>query len=429
MPDELQEQLQALARNDCYRVESVLKSGSLETTQLVYFVGRNGAEQGPFVRKYLDPDLGGAYERIMAAQRAGERFSHLPRVMDCYQVGERRAVVLEYAEGETLADVVYRCDPSVALACDVLPRLCDAVSELHERFTPPIIHRDLKPSNIILTAQNLTIIDLGIARTYQASAAEDTRHFGTRAYAPPEQFGFGQTDVRSDVYALGMLLYFCLTEHTPDAAARRDGFRAKGVPEPLRLVIARATAIDPAGRYATVRALRDAIVRAGTACGVPAPARATVVSDNGNHSARKPSSSVRDDEPGSSSGSAADSSRAATGDVGVSKRGKVSAIGIVWDIVLATCAVFTAAVCVHVTLYPSTDRLQQLPFAVRAMAYAGTWLVVAGGLAALCDRRPIARFVPWLRGRPLWQSFVASIAVALCGAVIAVVAMAFAPQA
>ena len=58
MPDELAEQLDALARDDCYRVDAVLKEGAFETTQRVFFVGANGAEQGPYVRKYLDSDAG-----------------------------------------------------------------------------------------------------------------------------------------------------------------------------------------------------------------------------------------------------------------------------------------------------------------------------------------------------------------------------------
>lgn len=84
MPDELAEQLDALARDDCYRVDAVLKEGAFETTQRVFFVGANGAEQGPYVRKYLDGDagLGAAYERIWKAQRAGSRFLHLPLLPD-----------------------------------------------------------------------------------------------------------------------------------------------------------------------------------------------------------------------------------------------------------------------------------------------------------------------------------------------------------
>ncbi|WP_165172804.1 serine/threonine-protein kinase [Adlercreutzia sp. ZJ242] len=264
MTDELAEHLNALARDDNYRVDSVLKESALECTQRVFFTGANGAEMGPFIRKRFDCDagLGLAYERLLAAQQTGRRFLHLPRILDCYCAGEQRVVVMEYVPGETLADLVYRLDPSPELAARVFPQLCRAVRELHESFDPPIIHRDLKPSNVIIADESLTVIDLSIARTYDDEAEDDTKHFGTRAYAPPEQFGYSQTDTRSDVYALGLLLYFCLTEKTPDAQARRHDFASPLIPEPLRRVIAHAAAFDPDQRFSSVAELQGAFEQA-----------------------------------------------------------------------------------------------------------------------------------------------------------------------
>lgn len=76
----------------------------------------------------------------------------------------------------------------------------------------------------------LTIIDFGIARAFREGAAGDTAHFGTRCYAPPEQFGYGQTDERSDVYALGMLLYYLLAERDPSPSVAAAGFAGPEVP-------------------------------------------------------------------------------------------------------------------------------------------------------------------------------------------------------
>lgn len=364
MPDELAEHLDALARDDCYRVDAVLKDGALETTQRVYFVGANGAEQGPYVRKYLDSDagLGTAYERMWKAQRAGRRFLHLPRIVDCYAAGEKRAVVMEYVRGETLADVLYRCDPSVALACDVFPRLCEAVAELHEGFDPPIIHRDLKPSNIMLSKDSLTIIDFGISRTFDDAADEDTRHFGTRAYAPPEQFGYGQTDVRSDVYALGMLLYFCLTEKTPDAKARRGGFRDPRIPEAFRRIVVHATAFDPAQRYASVTELRDAFLAAATEPG-----------DTPRAPGRKPRTRF-----------------------GALLARVPFKLGVAWDVVLACLFVLFCVVAVGSTVDPSSGSAQYAaaPLWLRGVSYGSLVLLIIGPILFLVsDRRPLARIV------------------------------------
>ena len=269
----LVEHLASLDRDDSYRVERVLKRSSVETTELVYFEGTGGGSLGPFVRKRIDASaqIGGAYERLFAAQRAGRRFEHLPRIVDCRRVGDELNVVMEYIEGETLGALVDRLGATPDYARELYPALCDAVGELHAGFamagetSAPVIHRDLKPSNIIVTGANYTpddgltfsslvIIDLGIARVWRDGADADTVKFGTRPYAPPEQYG--QTSVRSDVYALGALLFFCLTGVDPKPGLdMREQCEARGIPTPLADVICMSMALDPTKRFASAEAL------------------------------------------------------------------------------------------------------------------------------------------------------------------------------
>ena len=271
----LAEHLASLDRDDSYRVERVLKRSSVETTELVYFEGTGGGSLGPFVRKRIDASaqIGGAYERLFAAQRAGRRFEHLPRIVDCRRVGDELNVVMEYIEGETLGALVDRLGATPDYARELYPVLCDAVGELHAGFamvgetSAPVIHRDLKPSNIIVTGANYTpddgltfsslvIIDLGIARVWRDGADADTVKFGTRPYAPPEQYGFGQTSVRSDVYALGALLFFCLTGVDPKPGLdMREQCEACGIPTPLADAVCMSMALDPAKRFASAEAL------------------------------------------------------------------------------------------------------------------------------------------------------------------------------
>lgn len=265
--DELADYLSALDRDACYRVDATLKEGRLETTERVFFVGRNGSELGPLVRKRISGDsgLGGAYEEVFAAQRSGVRLPHLPRLVECHRRDGDLVVVMELISGETLGSAVAACgsrEERLGLVARTFPDLCDAVSELHERLDPPVIHRDLTPGNVIVSAGGVTLIDLGIARRYREGAEQDTTHFGTRAYAPPEQFGFGQTGVTSDVYALGMLLLFCVTGREPTQRDRESGFHDTGLPEALRPVVRRATELDPSARYASARELRDAFLLA-----------------------------------------------------------------------------------------------------------------------------------------------------------------------
>ena len=171
---------------------------------------------------------------------------------------------MERVNGATLREVIEAARPEdrASLAALLIPALCDAATELHEGLGSTVVHRDLTPGNVICPEADPSmpvLIDLGIAREWRAGAESDTTHFGTRAYAPPEQFGFGQTDVRSDVYALGMLIFFCLTGRDPEPADRERGFRADGVPASWVPVIQKAVALDPAERFANARELKAAI--------------------------------------------------------------------------------------------------------------------------------------------------------------------------
>lgn len=258
---ELDAFLAATDRADSWRVERTLKRSPFETTELVSFVGAAGGTLGPFVRKRIDcsAGVGSAYEALWEAQRRGHRIMSVPRIIECARTGEILTVVTEYVDGPTLDEFVYERGPSSALARDMGILLCNAVAEFHEGFTTPIIHRDLKPGNIIVSNGYPVVIDFGIARTWNKSAQTDTAYFGTRPYAPPEQYGFGQTDVRSDVYALGKLLIFCATGDEMRAATDNGSLVEAGLDPSLAAVAARATAFDPADRYQTARELMDAL--------------------------------------------------------------------------------------------------------------------------------------------------------------------------
>ena len=367
MEDELSNYLSALDRDSCYRVDATLKQGRLETTQRVYFVGENGAELGPFVRKYLAPGLGGAYERIYAAQRDGVRLSHLPRIVECHRQDERLVVVMEYVAGETLAEATAAATDRLGLVRRLFPDLCDAVSELHELFDPPIIHRDLKPGNVMVSAGGVTLIDLGIARTWREGGEQDTTHFGTRAYAPPEQFGFGQTDVTSDVYALGMLLFFCLVGRDPVAADRERGFAADNVPEPLRAVVAQATELDPTRRPQTVREFKDALLSALSAA--PGEKNAPLEPPAFESPRTSPSAWLSRVPP---------------------------LLGLVWDAVLLALCVLCLAGCVSAVIDPTPENARR-PLWYLVVSYcvflAPSFVIV---FYLLLDRRPLRREVPAL---------------------------------
>ena len=320
---------------------------------------------------------------------------------------------MEFVPGETLQDLVYHLDPSESLARDVFPQLCDAVSELHESFDPPIIHRDLKPSNIIMSRGGCTIIDFGIAREYKDGATQDTAHFGTRSFAPPEQFGFGQTTVRSDVYALGMLLYFCLTEVIPDVGNRDGWYAGKQVSEALRAVIARATAFDPQQRFASAAELKAAFILAVDGEGLEGAfvdgADIPVESEAPQRETRQPQPQPQPQpkpQPQSSPQGRRFEPVAQTG--GSSKEQAPHILGRIWNvIVIAAFGALLIAVVYFVATeaFFETGRFDAAPWHGAVVLVCAFLFLAALAFACLDKRRLRLRF-PALASVKTWQIWV-----------------------
>lgn len=274
--------LHACGHDDRWHVVEVLKdadaTGSTEVVvpagAPVALGGLDGASQR-YVRKIYPVQSNGAdvYEVLQRAQQVGLFVGRVPRIVECLRGPESRSVVMEYVEGPTLFEYISSGNVSPAAVKYLFLQLCSAVRELHERINPPVIHRDLKPSNIIVSPSGPQLIDFGIARLWHEDAECDTTHFGTRRYAPPEQFGFGQTSVRSDIYALGKVLFFCLTGKQPPNAMDASSCEDAGVSRSIARVICKACAFDPRERYASVLELGAAVSslpqQAWTGCSHP----------------------------------------------------------------------------------------------------------------------------------------------------------------
>jgi serine/threonine protein kinase len=147
------------------------------------------------------------------------KLSHpnLPVVADLFENQGRPTMVMEFVPGKTLEDRVHDANAPL-LEQDVVRYGIQTAQVLHYLHgqKPPIIYRDLKPSNIMVTPEGvLKLIDFGVARTYKERKSKDTVAMGSAGYAPPEQYGKGQTDARSDVYALGATLLHLLTGLPP----------------------------------------------------------------------------------------------------------------------------------------------------------------------------------------------------------------------
>ena len=154
---------------------------------------------------------------LLAEANLMMRLDHpaLPRIVDIIDNGVTIYVVMDYIEGESLDKILleYGAQPEEKVKNWAM-QIADALAYLHSQ-RPPIVYRDMKPANVMLKPEgNIKIIDFGIAREYKEQNLADTTVLGTKGYAPPEQYS-GQTDPRSDIFALGMTMHHLLTGIDP----------------------------------------------------------------------------------------------------------------------------------------------------------------------------------------------------------------------
>ena len=194
------------------------------------------------------------------------RHPNLPAVSDEFAIGDRNYLVMEYVPGSTIQQMLDRGEGPFPESRVIAwaNQLCDVLDYLH-RQQPAIIFRDLKPANImIMDDDRLKLIDFGIARLFKPGQHQDTMLLGTQGYAAPEQYGGGQSDARSDIYALGATLFSVLTGRDPAQMAPlkplpsvRD-YRPEVSPY-LESIVLRATRISAAERWQNTQELRQAI--------------------------------------------------------------------------------------------------------------------------------------------------------------------------
>ena len=187
-------------------------------------------------RKYIRKVLAGqhpVYEVLRDNPHPG-----LPGLLEVTVSENSTTILEEYIEGQPLGTV----ELSKRQFSTVVKELCSVLTFLHQKG---IIHRDIKPSNIMLTEEgHVYLIDFDIARMPREGLDQDTRQLGTRGFASPEQYGFSQTDQRTDIYALGITLKLLLTKKTEKPHYRK--------------VLQKCTNLDPDQRYRSVEQLRRA---------------------------------------------------------------------------------------------------------------------------------------------------------------------------
>jgi len=257
-----------------YRIVRTLGAGGMGA---VYLAEDSRLSNRACAVKEMRPDPSAtAAEQLQAQQQFQQeagilallKHPNLPGVYDHFSERGNFYLVMEYVEGETLDHLL---SSAAGFLLESLVRhwslqLCDVLDYLH-RHRPPVIFRDLKPANIMLARDGtVKLIDFGIARIFDPRKKTDTLKMGTVGYAPPEQYaGHGQTDARSDIYALGATLHHLTTKQDP--TSRPFVFSVPSSVNPavspnMDHAIAKALDLDPDQRFQTVQEMKAALTGA-----------------------------------------------------------------------------------------------------------------------------------------------------------------------
>lgn len=175
---------------------------------------------------------------------------NLPEIIKTEESEEATAVIEEYIFGDTLFDVLRGETLSKKETIEIAVQICEALEILHKIGA---VHRDVKPENIIIRGNEAVLIDFDAARIVDSDKSTDTQILGTTGYASPEQYGLSQTDARSDIYSLGVVINVMLTGEHPSR---------KLVEGTIGEIVQKCTMINPDMRYQSAEELKRALVEA-----------------------------------------------------------------------------------------------------------------------------------------------------------------------
>lgn len=200
-----------------------------------------------YVKKILDVYNADIYRQLKENPIRG-----IPQIYELFEEDAKLTIIEEYIPGETLDEYLENHGTlSETMVADYIIQLCDILSQLHH-LTPAIIHRDIKPSNVMVTPfEKIVLLDLNTAKYVDFSKNADTVLLGTKGYAAPEQYGFGSSNVQTDIYGVGVLINILLTGELPNKVVAHGRFSP---------IIKKSTQLRPGDRYQTIDALKKSVL-------------------------------------------------------------------------------------------------------------------------------------------------------------------------
>ena len=235
---ELSEQWKQQVQSSAYVPLTILGGTNPYCTELV----QSKSTGELLVRKTVPKEILSIYYRLRTMQNR-----HLAKVVELQEENGYGIIIEEYISGQTLEQHLRKegiLEPW--LLQDYMDQLLEVLLLVHAQG---VIHRDISPKNILISTDGvLKLLDFGIAREEKDNQSTDTTVLGTIGYAAPEQFGFRQTDPRTDIYAVGVLMNVLLEGVMPNEQLTQA--------QPFKNAIMKCTQMDPAKRYTDAGQLR-----------------------------------------------------------------------------------------------------------------------------------------------------------------------------
>lgn len=205
--------------------------------------GRN--RQAEFLRNEME----------IMEKMADRKLSGIPKTYRIFEENGEVYLVREYIEGMSLAQMVLQKGGiSEAEICRISRKICQT-AEQFQNPDEPMIHRDIKPENIVVTpGGEVVFIDFGTMRSYKKDGSRDTFVVGTRGTAAPEQYGYTQTDQRTDVYAIGQTMLYMVSE-----SYEMNQLSECAVSRRMKKIIEKVCSFEPDKRYGDAAQLRRAV--------------------------------------------------------------------------------------------------------------------------------------------------------------------------
>jgi serine/threonine protein kinase len=245
-----------------YEIIKVLGQGGMSTVYLC----RNNRLGNLWALKEINSEWNSKID-FLAEPNILKNLNHngIVRIIDIFHENNSLYIVEDYIEGKTLKDHVEINGPlAFENIVEISLQLCNILSYLHSH-NPPIIYRDLKPSNIMIKPNNkIVLIDFGIARIYKEGQNGDTVILGSKGYIAPEQLVNIQSNAQTDIYSLGITIYFMLTGKSislPTEVMFNENY-PQSSNKNLKRIIQKASSIQPENRYKDINQILIELNRA-----------------------------------------------------------------------------------------------------------------------------------------------------------------------